>query len=473
MSAVQPTTTIAPPALPPGRAKAAAAAKARSARLLNGPVLATLLALALPNVVIMVAQAAANFLESYFVGLLGVDALAGAALVFPLVMLMQTMSAGGIGGGISSSIARAIGAGDHARAEALALHALVIAVAFGVACTVAGLLGGPMLYRAMGGSGPVQQAALAYSNAIFYGAAFLWLANGMASVLRGSGNMALPAFVLSFGVALLLVASPLLIFGWGPVPALGIAGAGLALVVYYVVGAGVLMASLLRGSGGLRLSFRHPLRRALFADILGVGGPALVNNLTLNISVLTATALVSPLGSHALAGFGLGIRLEYLQIPIVFGFGAGMVAMVGMNTGAGQLARARTVAWTGALLAAAATETVGLAAALFPQAWLSLFTQDAEAIRIGVDYLRVVGPAYGLFGLGLSLYFAAQGARRMGWTLFAGAARLVVIYVAGTAAMRLSGDLHLLLGAIVLSLAAYALLNALPWMPKAQDRPPK
>jgi putative MATE family efflux protein len=464
MSAV-PTT----PAAAPG--KAALAAQARSQRLLHGPVLATLLLLAAPNLVVMLAQAAANFLESYFVGLLGVDALAGAALVFPLVMLMQTMSAGGMGGGISSAIARAIGAGDTHKAQALALHALVIALAFGVACMLGGLLGGPLLYRAMGATPAVQEAALAYSNAIFVGAMFLWLANGMASVLRGSGNMALPAMVLSGGVLLLLLASPVLIFGWGPVPALGITGAGLALVVYYVAAAAVMLVSVWRGNGGVQLRLTHPLRWALFRDILGVGAPAIVNNITLNLSVLTATALVSPLGSEALAGFGLGIRLEYLQIPIVFGFGAAMVAMVGMNTGAGQLVRARRVAWTGALLAAAVTSLVGLAAALFPVAWLGLFTYDQEAIRVGTQYLRTVGPAYGLFGLGLSLYFASQGARRMGWSIVAGAARLLVVYLAGHLALHLGAGLPTLLAIMVAALAFYALLNAWPWFARPQDRP--
>lgn len=450
--------------------KAAAAAQARSVRLLQGPVFATLVALALPNVMIMLAQAAANFLESYFVGLLGVDALAGAALVFPLVMLMQTMSAGGIGGGISSAVARAVGAGNLAKAEALALHALVIALVFGVLSTGIVLLGGPLIYRSMGGQGPVLQAALSYSNAIFVGAAFLWVANSLASVLRGTGNMALPATVLSLGVGLLLVGSPLLIFGMGPVPAMGIAGAGFALVLYYVVASLVLLTSLLRGSGGVRLTLKHQLRWSLFKDILGVGGPAIVNNMTLNLSVIAATVLVTPLGSEALAGFGLGIRLEYLQIPIVFGFGAGMVAMVGMNVGAGQMVRARKVAWTGALLAAGATELVGVTAALFPRAWLGLFTHDAAAIEVGVQYLHIVGPAYGLFGLGLSLYFASQGARRMMFTLVAGFARLAVIYTAGNAAMHYSGDLHLLLASIVLGLVAYAALNAFPWLAKAEDR---
>jgi putative MATE family efflux protein len=450
--------------------KAPAIASARAARLLHGPIFRTLLALAVPNVVVMLAQAGANFLESYYVGLLGTDALAGAALVFPLVMLMQTMSAGGIGGGISSAIARAIGAGQHEEAEAIALHALILAVVLGAVFTVAALWAGPILYAGMGGTGGALAAALGYSNAIFAGAVFLWLLNAQASILRGVGNMLLPAGVLTGGVLVLLVVSPALIFGVGPVPALGVQGAGLALVVYYAIGATVLGVWLMRGGSGIRIGFHHRISAALFRDILVVGGPAVVNNLTVNLAVVLGTTLVAPMGSEALAGFGLGIRLEYLQIPLVFGVGTGMVAMVGMNVGAGALERARRVALVGACIAAVATEAVGCAAALFPRAWLHLFTQDEHAIAVGIRYLHVVAPAYGLLGFGLALYFASQGAKRMSWAMVAGFARLGVVGGLGAVAMRrtdtLEAGLTPFLGVLVLALAAYAALNLVPWIRK-------
>jgi putative MATE family efflux protein len=444
----------------------------RSARLLRGPVLATLLSLAVPNIVVMLAQAAANFLESYYVGLLGVDALAGAALVFPLVMLMQMMSAGGIGGGISSSIARALGAGRHEEAEAIALHAVIISVVLGVLFGAAALLFGPPLYSAMGGTGGSLEAALGYSDAIFAGAIFLWLLNAQASILRGTGNMLLPAMVLTGGVAILLVASPALIFGFGPIPALGVRGAGLALVLYYFMGSIVLAIRLRDGRSGLRLGFHHQLRAALFRDILRVGGPAVLNNLAANLAVVVATSLIAPLGAAALAGFGLGIRLEYLQIPIVFGVGTGMVAMVGMNVGAHQHARARQIALTGACIAGVATEAVGLAAAIFPHAWLHLFTHDAAALDMGVRYLRVVAPAYGLYGIGLALYFASQGAKRMKWSVGASFARVALVGVLGTAAIHWgrayagpgSPGLTLFLLALVVALATFAAINLVPWI---------
>lgn len=452
-------TAAAAPATPP------TAANARAARLLNDPILPTLLRLAVPNIVVMLAQATANFLESYYVGKLGVPALAGAALVVPLIMAMQMLSAGAVGGAISSAIARALGAGRHAEAEALALHATVIGVVAGVVLSVGMLVLGPHIYTALGGDGSTLAAAVTYSNAVFVGTTFLWLLNAFASVLRGTGNMMLPACVVTGGVLVLVVASPLLIFGAGPIPPLGIAGAGYALVTYYVVGCSVLLVALLRGYGGIRLSFAHRLRWRLFAEILGVGLFAAVNSLMINVSVITATAMVGMHGAHALAGFGLGIRLEYLLVPLIFGFGAGMVAMVGMNTGAGQHARARRVAWTGALAAAALTELIGLAAALWPEAWLSLFTQDAEAIRMGAAYLRAVAPAYGCFGLGLALYFASQGARRLQWAVFASLARVAVIVTLGYLTQRLWGmEIGAFFAALVVGLAIFAAMNAVPWL---------
>ncbi|GAB3674503.1 MATE family efflux transporter [Salinisphaera aquimarina] len=445
-------------------------AQSRTRKILQAPVLPTILWLAAPNVIVMLSQALANFLESYYVGLLGVDALAGAALVFPLVMLMMMMSAGGIGGGISSAIARAIGSGRDDKADALALHAMVIALVFGVVCSATVLLAGGMIYHAMGGEGAALTAARTYSGALFSGVVFLWLMNCCAAVLRGAGNMRLPAGVLAGGVVMLLGLSPLFIFGLGPFPALGLAGAGLALASYYLISAAILLTVLIRGSGGVRLGLGHPLRRELFAEILGVGIWSSINTVLANLCVAVATFFVARTSMQALAGFGLGIRIEYLQIPIVFGFGTGIVAMVGMNIGAGQHARARRIAWTGAAVAGVVTESVGLAAALFPEAWLGLFTQDASAIAAGAVYLKTVAPAYAFLGIGLALYFASQGAGRMGWALTAATVRFAVLALGCALMAALFPDnLAALCAAMVVALIAFAMVNGLPWLRPRRD----
>ncbi len=151
------------------------------------------------------------------------------------------------------------------------------------------------------------------------------------------------------------------------------------------------------------------------------------------------TGLVGAFGTPALGGYGMGVRLEYMMIPLVFGLGAALVTMVGTNYGAGQRARAKRVAWVGAATAAVITETIGLLAALFPRAWIGLFSSEPDVLAAGSAYLRIVGPTYGFFGLGLALYFASQGAGRLLWPILAGLARLVVATAGGFAALHWFG----------------------------------
>ena len=413
---------------------------ARTRLLLEGPVAPTLLRLAAPNVLVMVLQATVSTLDAVFVGWLGGDALAGVSVVFPLVMLMQTMSAGGMGGGVASAVARALGAGRQKEADALVAHALIIALGMGALFTAAALAGGPWLYRAMGGTGGTLDAALAYSHVIFGGAVAYWLYNTLSAVVRGTGNMALPATVMVANGAIYLALSPALIMGWGPLPRLGVAGAAAASVTSFALGSVVLGVYLASGRSLVTLSLaRIRPRWALFRDILRVGAPGSLNTVFTNLTIVLVTALVGPFGAHALAGYGMGARLEYLQIPLVFGLGAALVTMVGTNIGAGNLARAQRVAWVGSGLAALVTGAVGLFGALFPHVWLGLFSKDAEVLAAGTLYLRTVGPLYGFFGLGLALYFASQGAGRLGWPLFAGFARLAIAGGVGFIAVRWLG----------------------------------
>lgn len=431
----------------------------RTRLLLEGPIVPTLLRLATPNVVVMAVQAAVNAGEAYFLGWLGADALAGVSLAFPLIMLMQTMSAGGMGGGVSAAVARALGAGRRRDANALGLHALVIATIMAAGFTGGLVLGGPVLYRAMGGTGGTLAAALAYSNIVFGGAIAVWLFNTLASIVRGTGNMLLPASVAVGGAALTLCLSPALIFGWGPLPTLGIAGAATGVVSYYTIGSLVLLAYLLSGRSLVRLSLSDlRLRWRLFAEILRVGAPSLVNNVQANLTVVLLTGLVGPFGTTALAGYGMGARLEYLQIPLVFGFGSALVTMVGTNMGAGRQARAERIAWTGAGMAAVLTGAIGTGAALAPHAWLGLFSTDPEVLRAGASYLRIVGPAYGFFGLGLALYFASQGAGRLLWPVLAGFSRLLIASVGGWMAIHwFSGGLPALFGTMALAFVVFGI----------------
>jgi putative MATE family efflux protein len=412
----------------------------RTRQILEGPIVSTLLRLALPNVAVMVVQAAVGALETYYVSGLGTAALAGVALVFPLLMLMQQMSAGAMGGGVSSAIARALGAGRREDARALVVHAVLIAAGLGAAFTVAFVGGGSWLYRSMGGTGDALSAALTYSGIVFLGAIPLWLLNTLANVLRGSGNMALPAIVILTGAVVPVALSPALIHGWGPFPRLEVAGAGIGVVLYYVIAVVWLGGYLVSRRATVRLDWRGVrLRWAMFWEILRVGLLSSVGAIVVNLSIVLVTGLVGTFGTAALAGYGIGSRLEYMQIPLVFGIGAALVAMVGTNFGAGQIARAHRIAWTGATLAGAMTLAIGGTAAVWPLAWAGLFSSEAPVLDAATGYLRWVGPAYGFLGFGMALYFASQGAGRMGWPLLSGLIRLGVAALGSWIAVRACG----------------------------------
>jgi putative MATE family efflux protein len=424
----------------------------RTRVLLHGAIVSTLLGMAWPNVLVMFAQAATGLIETWFVAKLGTDALAGMALVFPCVMLMQMISAGAMGGGISSAIARALGAGRRDEADSLVMHALVISIVLGASFSLIMLAFGRPIYRALGGEGGELDAAVSYSNVVFAGNVLLWVMNGLANVVRGTGNMLVPASVICVGVVVLVPLSPLLIFGIGPFPALGIAGGGAALVLFYAAGAAVLGWYVLSGRNIARLR-RSRLCWPLFRDILGVGAVASVTSVQTNVIIALATALVATTaGAGAAAGYGTGARLEYLLIPIIFGIGAPLVALVGTNIGAGQRKRALRIAFAGGAIAFAITEAIGIAAAIWPRLWIAQFSSDPRVIETGTTYLRLVGPSYGFFGLGLALYFASQGAGRLFWPLCAGFLRMLVAIGGGWLALRLTGSLYWLFAALALGL---------------------
>ena len=433
----------------------------RTRELLEASITRTLLRLGAPNVLVMLAQAAAGLIETYFVGRLGTDALAGMALVFPMVMLMQMTSAGALGGGIASAIARALGARRRDDANALVGHALLIATLFGLAFMLVVIVGGRWLYTVMGGHGAALEAALAYSGWVFGGAVLIWWFNALSAVIRGTGHMAMPALVTVLGTVVLVPVSPLLIFGWGPWPGLGIVGGAVALLGFYAVGTVWLAAWLWAGRSALRPRLRGLVwRAALFADILRVGLLGMVSTVSTSLVIVIGTALAGAFGTAAIAGYGTATRLEYLLVPLVFGLGAPLIAMVGTCIGAGQRDRALRAAWTGAALAFAMTESIGLAAAAFPHAWLSLFDHDPAMLAAGSSYLRTVGPLYGFFGLGLVLYFASQGAGQLRWPVIGNLCRLGVATVGGLAAVHWGWGLAGVFVAQAVALMVYGTVNA-------------
>jgi putative MATE family efflux protein len=411
--------------------------------LLTAPILPTLLRLSAPGVLLVAFQSMVSVGDTYFVGRLGTEPLAALALVFPLIMLLQMTSAGAMGGGVSSAIARALGSGNAAQARRLVVHALVIAAAMGAAFTFLVLLLGESIYQLLGGRGDTLGHALSYSNIVFGGAITVWIANTLSSVLRGSGNMHAPAFTLICAAMVHLPLSATL------VARIGIAGAGIAYVTTFGI-AGLVMAAIVWRSSLLRPQRGDwMLEWRLFREILRVGAISVLSSLQTVLTAVVVTGYVGRHGVAALAGYGVGLRLELLQIPLVFAVGQALVVLVGTHIGAARPERAKQIAWAGAGLAASISLAIGITVSLFPLAWVGLFSGDAAVLASGSQYLRTVAPFYPLLAVGIALYFASQGAGQVLRPVLAGTVRLAMVIAGGFLVVSLQGVFIVIAAAMI------------------------
>ena len=400
--------------------------------LLTSPILPTLLKLALPNSIAMFGTALVAVAETSYIGRLGIEPLAGIALVFPFVMLTQMMSAGAMGGGVSSAISRALGAGNRDRAATLALHAAIIGICGGLFFTLMMLLLGRPFFALLGGRGGVLEQACDYSQVLFSGAVSIWLVNSLSSVLRGTGDMKLPSATL-IGVAIVqIVVGGALGLGLAGLPQFGMRGVAAGQLIAFSLGTAFLAWVLISGRSRLTLNFRaFTFQRDMFFDILKVGAISCLSPLQSVLSILIFTKILAGFGTVTLAGYGMGSRLEFLLIPIAFAFGVASVPMVGMAMGAGLVKRARQVAWTAGAAAGLTVGLIGLIVAIDPALWVSLFTSDPGVTSAANSYFAWAGPAFGFFGMGVCLYFASQGAAKVGGPVLAGTLRLLLVGFGG------------------------------------------
>ncbi len=395
--------------------------------VLDGPILPLLIRMASPNVMAFLIQSMVSVAEVWYVGHLGTLSLAGLALVFPLYMLMQMLSGGSLGGAVASSVARSIGAGRLDRGEALVWHCLILAFAGAGLCSALYFFYGQNLLKLLGGRGEVLVEAQAYAAVLFSGCLLIWTTNILASIYRGMGDMKSPSMILVLGVFIQVPLSGALVLGWGPFPRLGVPGVAVSAISSAAIMTALLLWPLIFRDPVVKLkisAFR--LQKELFQDILQVGLLASVSPVLTVLTIVCITSLVSRFGPAALAGYGIGARLEFLLVPLIFGIGTALTAMVGVNMGAGKLNRALRIGWTGAAAAGLLTGLIGLVVAVWPELWVGLYTQDPEVIASGSLYLRIVGSTYLFQGIGSSLYFASQGAGRVFWPVAGGVLRVIV-----------------------------------------------
>jgi len=439
-------------------------APVRAHPLLTAPIGSSLLKLAGPTTAVMVAQTFVAIAETFIFGKLGTEALAGFALVFPLMMMMTMMAAGGMGGGVAAAMARTLGAGRRDDARALVLHALVLGAVLAMVFTLLAWTVAPALYRLLGGEGHALDHALTYSHVLFSGAIVIWANFFLSALLRGGGDAATPGRYMLLSSIAQVPLSYVLALGIGDWPGLGMAGPAISSLLTSTVSA-LLQARALWGGklgfvpglGGLALQGR------LFWDILRVGLIASFSAFTANLTAMLVTGLVGRFGVTALAGYGIGVRLEFMLVPLAFGIGSGLTTIVGVAAGANDWRRAVRAAWIGSLVAGLGIGIFGWIVAIVPEGWARLFTSDPEVIAATVAYITRVAPFYCLFGVGMTLSFASQGAGRMTAPFLAGLTRLFVATLGGWVAVSILGwGLEGVFTAIAVGMICFATLIAGP-----------
>jgi putative MATE family efflux protein len=400
--------------------------------------------------------------ETFYVGLLGVVPLAAMALVFPFAMLTGMLSAGAMGGGVSSAISRALGAGDLQRAQAVAKHALLIGLIAGLGYSALMLGLRRWLFTALGGAGAVLEEALAFANVLFGGALSVWVFNTLASIVRGTGNMRVPSVAIGAVMALQIAIGGGLGLGVGPLPRLGMPGVASGQILAMAIGTLFLLWYLRRGGTRVRLVWRGiPVRRALFWEILKVGAVACLSPLQSVLTMLLMAGFVARVGVLPLAGYAIGQRLEFLMTTVAFGVGVASVPMVGMAIGAGLVARARRVAWTAGAVTLVSVGVVGLVVALAPDLWGRIFTDEDQVLVFTRQFLHWTGGMFGVFGFGLTVYFSSQGAGRMAGPVAAATLRLAFVALAGSWLTARGAPAWQLFAMVMLAMAVYGAACAL------------
>ena len=393
--------------------------------LVGAPLAKTMFRLAVPGVIGALLFSAVGLAEAQFLKEAGVEAIAAVALVFPLTMLAAMLSAGAIGGAVSGLTARAIGAGDFQKASSVLVCAVIISVVGGLLMWWLVHQYGFLLYEYASDNQSVNAAAQRYAGLVFPAIIVFWLVNMLSSVLRGTGDMVRPALIATVLLGSYILFAMLLIPRAGELDA-SVSAAAVAMVAAYIVSLLAAIYFILHKEQPVRFqwsAFSWQTLKQILKQGLLAGSQSVM---TIAYALIT-TLLFSRFGTDWLAGFGLAVRLELIMVPIIFGVGASLIAIVGAYVGAGQRERAISIAWRGILINAALVGGIGILLALFPGVWCNLVGSDATVNGYCAQSVRTIAPTYAFFALGLGGYFASQGLDTLKVPVVGALLRLLVV----------------------------------------------
>ncbi|MBS3815890.1 MAG: MATE family efflux transporter [Hadesarchaea archaeon] len=378
--------------------------------LINGRIGKSLLHLSIPIVILNLMRTVYNLIDAFWVGKLGTDPLAAIGFGFPLVLVFISV---GIGISVAGSVlvAQYEGSQNKKMTNYSASQVLSFNLIVSVILTIAGFLLAGFLLELYGASDSVFNLAFDYLRTIILGIPFIFGFGAFIAFMRGYGDTKTPMLLMIFSIVLNLILDPILIFGWGPFPALGIVGAAVATVFSRGVAFAIGIAILLSGAKGIKVTLSKMIPDFNFYErIVRLGGPALLGTTGRIISINVIVAIVGRFAAIFMAGYTVGIRIISAIFLSAIAIGRGVTTISGQNLGASEFDRAESVASTGAKYTFFLYTLLGIIIFLLAEPIMSIFTGDPKAISIGGEFLRYSALSLGFIGITQSLAGGIRGA---------------------------------------------------------------
>ncbi|MCQ8183939.1 MATE family efflux transporter [Parvularcula maris] len=397
--------------------------------LTEGKVSLHLARLGLPMVLGVAGVISVSIADTYFLGQLGTEELAAISFTFPIVLTVTSLGIG-LGAGATSVLSRAIGSGAGSEAKRLATDSVVIAALLSALVCGAGFLLARPLFSLIGAEGEVLGMIVGYMRIWFVGAPFLILPIVLQGLIRANGDSVAPSLIMVGGAAVNVALDPLLIFGVGPIPSLGVEGAGWA-----TLGARAVM---MIAAFWVATRRDHLLTRALpssseFASsarkVLKVGVPAAGSNAINPVSISIVTAILATYDHQTVAAFGVASRIETFATIPMLALSSAIGPVTGQNWGKGERARSRRAVRDSFFFVVLCG--LGLGGAFFflggPMA--ALFSDDTVVQNLARGYLAIVGLTLGGYGIVITASAALNSVDKAVTGLLVTMLRSFVLYV--------------------------------------------
>jgi putative MATE family efflux protein len=386
----------------------------RQKLFLEGPITRALVTLAIPIILGNILQTGYQLTDAFWVGRLGASAVAAVSVSFPVTFLVIALGAGlAIAG--ATLTAQYMGAGRQDMVNHVAAQTMVLVAISSVILGALGYTLAPYLLELLGVASDVYSGALGFMRVSFVGIIFVFAFAMFQALMRGIGETNMPLYIVFGTVVLNFILDPLFIFGWGPVPGLGVMGAALATLITQALAAFIGMGIFLRGRHGIQLQWRALvpdlpyIKRAFF-----LGFPASVELSTRGLGLMIMSFLVASFGTISIAAYGVGSTILQVITILAMGLSMAVSTLVGQNIGAGNIERAARITWLGAAFSFIILTLAGVVAYIFAPLFVAVFIPgDSVVIAEGADFIRIMCLAWGGIGVQLCMVAAFRASGNM------------------------------------------------------------